>query len=177
MKKRNDINKQVKKIKRTKNSIANKRRTKSEPDLWKEIRSNWKEIRLSLKPLGKAYNKFKGKRIIAKEKEERIKLKEQEEQRLREEEALRLQEQEDRRFKKEKKIKEEKEKRLKAQQKQRLEEKRSQGEARKVQVSPMRFQGKASKQSTTFGQKALQSPKKVQTQGQNFDPRCTGPPF
>ena len=104
MKKRNDIKKEVKKIKKTEDSMVNKRRNQSEPDLWKEIRSNWKEIRLNLKPLGKAYNKFKGKRRIAKEKKERIRLKEQEEQRLREEEALRLQEEKERRFKKEKKI-------------------------------------------------------------------------
>ena len=58
MKKRNNIKKKVKKIKKTEDSMVNKRRNKSEPDLWKEIRSNWKEIRLNLKPLGKAYNKF-----------------------------------------------------------------------------------------------------------------------
>ena len=84
MKKRNDIKKEVKKIKKAKNSIVNKRRNQSEPDLWKEIRSNWKEIRTNLKPLKKAYNKFQWKRKIAKEKAERIRLKEQEEQRLRE---------------------------------------------------------------------------------------------
>ena len=117
MKKRNDIKKEVKKIKKTEDSMVNKRRNQSEPDLWKEIRSN-------LKPLGKAYNKFREKRRIAKQKEEERRLKEEEKQRLREEEALRLQEQEERRFKKEKKIKEEKERRLKAQEKQRLEEKR-----------------------------------------------------
>jgi len=117
MKKRNDIKKEVKKIKKTEDSKVNKRRNQREPDLWKEIRSN-------LKPLGKAYNKFREKRRIAKQKEEERRLKEEEKQRLREEEALRLQEQEERRFKKEKKIKEEKERRLKAQEKQRLEEKR-----------------------------------------------------
>ena len=117
MKKRNDIKKEVKKIKKTKDSIVNKRRNQSEPDLWKEIRSN-------LKPLGKAYNKFREKRRIAKQKEEERRLKEEDKQRLREEEALRLQEQEERRFKKEKKIKEEEERRLKAQETQRLEEKR-----------------------------------------------------
>ena len=94
MKKRNDIKKGVKKIKKTEDSKLNKRRKQSEPDLWKEIRLNWKELRTNLKPLGKAYNKFKEKRRVAKEKEERIRLKEQEEQKLREEEALRLQEQE-----------------------------------------------------------------------------------
>ena len=72
MKKRNDIKKGVKKIKKTEDSKVNKRRKQSEPDLWKEIRLNWKGIRSNLKPLGKAYNKFKGKRRAAKEKEERI---------------------------------------------------------------------------------------------------------
>ena len=61
MKKRNDVKKEVKKIKKTEDSKVNERRNQREPDLWKEIRSN-------LKPLGKAYNKFKGKRRIAKEK-------------------------------------------------------------------------------------------------------------
>mgnify|MGYP000285902057 CR=1 FL=1 len=117
MKKRNDIKKEVKKIKKTKDSMVNKRRNQSEPDLWKEIRSN-------LKPLGKAYNKFREKRRIAKQKEEERRLKAKEEQRLREEEALRLQEQEEKRLKKAKKIKEEEERILKAQEKQRLEEKR-----------------------------------------------------
>ena len=93
MKKRNHIKKGVKKIKKTEDSKVNKRRKQREPDLWKEIRLNWKEIRSNLKPLGKAYNKFKGKRRFAKEKKERISLNEQEEQKLREEEALRLQEQ------------------------------------------------------------------------------------
>ena len=117
MKKRDDIKKEVKKIKKTEDSKVNKRRNQREPDLWKEIRSN-------LKPLGKAYNKFREKRRIAKQKEEERRLKEEEKQRLREEEALRLQEEEERRFKKEKKIKKEEERRLKAQEKQRLEEKR-----------------------------------------------------
>ena len=117
MKKRNDIKKEVKKIKKAEVFKVNKRRNQSEPDLWKEIRSN-------LKPLSKIYNKFKEKRRITKQKEEERRLKEEEKQRIREEEALRLQEQEDRKFKKEKKIKEEKERRLKAQEKQRLEERR-----------------------------------------------------
>ena len=51
MKKRNDIKKVVKKIKKTVDSKINKQRNQSEPDLWKEIRSN-------LKPLGKVYNKI-----------------------------------------------------------------------------------------------------------------------
>jgi len=117
MKKRNNIKKKVKKIKKTEDAMVNKRRNQSEPDLWKEIRSN-------LRPLGKAYNKFREKRRIAKQKEDERRLREEEKQRLREEETQRLQEQEERRFKKEKKIKEEKEKRLKAQEQQRLEEKR-----------------------------------------------------
>ena len=54
MKKRNYIKKEVKKIKKIEDSMVNKRRNQSEPDLWKEIRSN-------LKPLSKAYNKFKEK--------------------------------------------------------------------------------------------------------------------
>ena len=115
MKKRNDIKKEVKKIKKTVDSMVKKRRTQREPDLWKEIRSN-------LKPLGKAYNKFREKRRITKQKEEERRLKEEEKQRIREEAALRLQEQKERRFKKEKEIKEEEERRLKAQEKQRLDE-------------------------------------------------------
>ena len=77
MKKRNDIKKEVKKIKKTEDSKLNKRRNKKEPDLWKEIHSY-------LKPLGKAYNKFREKRRIAKQKEEERKLKEEEKQRLEE---------------------------------------------------------------------------------------------
>ena len=93
MKKRNNIKKEVKRIKKTEVSMVNKRRNQNEPDLWKEIRSN-------LKPLSKAYHKFREKRRIAKQKEEERRLKEKEKQRLREEEALRLQEQEERIFKK-----------------------------------------------------------------------------
>ena len=88
MKKRNNIKKGVKKIKKAEDSKVNKRRNQREPDLWKEIRSN-------LKPLGKAYNKFIEKRKIAKQKEEEKRLKEDEKQRLKEEEAIRLQEQEE----------------------------------------------------------------------------------
>ena len=71
MKKRNDIKKEVKKIKKTEDSKVNKRRKQSQPDLWKEIRSNWKEVRTNLKPLKKAYNKFKEKRRIVKQKEKK----------------------------------------------------------------------------------------------------------
>ena len=119
MKKRDNNKKEVTKakLKETKDSKVNRRTSQREPD-------PWKEIRLKLKPLGKAYNKFREKRRIAKQKEEERRLKENEKQRLIEEESLRLQELEERRFKKEKKIKEEKERRLKAQEKQRLEEKR-----------------------------------------------------
>ena len=124
MKKRNDIKKEVKKIKKSEDSKVNKRRNQSEPDLWKEMRSSWKEIRTNLKPLKKAYDKFQLKRKIAKQKEEERRLKENEKQRLLEEESLRLQEQEERRLKKAKKIKEEEERRLKAKEKQKLEEKR-----------------------------------------------------
>ena len=119
MKKRDDNKKEVTKIKlkKTKDSMVNRRTSQREPD-------PWKEIRLKLKPLSKAYNKFREKRRIAKQKEEQRRLKAKEEQRLREEEALRLQEQEEKRLKKAKKIKEEEERILKAQEKQRLEEKR-----------------------------------------------------
>ena len=119
MKKKNGKKTKVTKIKlkKTKVSMVNKRASPREPDLWKEIRSK-------LKPLSKAYNKFREKRIIEKQKEEQRRLKEEEEQRLREETALRLQEQEEKRLKKKKKAKEEEERRLKAQEKQRLEEKR-----------------------------------------------------
>ena len=108
MKKGDDNKKEVIKIKlkKTKNSMVNRRTSQREPDLWKEIRSN-------LKPLGKAYNKFREKRRIAKQKEEQRRLKAEEEQRL-----------EEKRIKEEKKIKKEEERRLKAQEKQRLEEKR-----------------------------------------------------
>ena len=71
MKKRNNIKKVLKKIKKTEDSMVNKRRKQTEPDLWKEIRSN-------LKPLGKAYNKFIEKRRAAKQKEEERRLKENE---------------------------------------------------------------------------------------------------
>ena len=124
MKKNNNIKKEVKKIKKTEDSKVNKRKKQTEPDLWKEIRSN-------LKPLGKAYNKFKEKRRIVKQKEEERRLKENEKQRLLEEEALRLQEQEERRLKKEKKIKEEEERKLRSQEEQRLKEKRIKEERQK----------------------------------------------
>ena len=62
MKKRNDSKKEVRKIKKTKDSKFSKRTNQRVPD-------PWKEIRLKLKPIGKAYNKFREKRRIAKQKE------------------------------------------------------------------------------------------------------------
>ena len=124
MKKRNDIKKEVKKINKSKVSMVNKRRNRRNPDLWKEMRSSWKEIRTNLKPLKKAYDKFQTKRKITKQKEEERRLKENEKQRLLEEESIRLQELEEIRLKKEKKIKEEEERRLKEKEKQKLEAKR-----------------------------------------------------
>jgi len=122
MEKKNDIKKEVIKIKKSKDSKINKRRKQSEPDLWKEMRSSWKEIRKNLKPLKKAYDKFQSKRKIAKQKEEERRLKENEKQRLLEEESLRLQEQEERKLKnkEEQRLKEE-EQRLKEEE-QRLKE-------------------------------------------------------
>ena len=65
MKKRNNNKKELTKIKlkKTKGSMVNKRTSQREPD-------PWKEIRLKLKPLGKAYNKFKEKQKIKKQKKE-----------------------------------------------------------------------------------------------------------
>ena len=60
--------------KRTRGSASNKQARQREPNLWKEIR-------VQLQPLNKAYNKFREKRKIAKQKAERKRLKEQEEQR------------------------------------------------------------------------------------------------
>ena len=85
MKKRIDTKKEIKRIKKTEDTKVNKRRNQREPDLWKEIRSN-------LKPLSRAYNKFREKRRILKQKEEERRLKENEKQRLLEEESIRLQE-------------------------------------------------------------------------------------
>ena len=123
MKKRNDIKKEVKKVKKTEDSMVNKRRNQSQPDLWKEIR-------LNLKPLGKAYNKFREKRKVAKQKEEQRRLKEEEEQRLREEEALKLQEQEERRLKKKKKNKRRRRKKIKSTRKTKIRRKKGNRRAR-----------------------------------------------
>ena len=130
---RNNIKKEVKKIKKSEDSKVNKRRNQSEPDLWKEMRSSWKEIRTNLKPLKKAYDKFQWKRKIAKQKEEERRLKENEKQRLLEEESLRLQEKEERRLKKAKKIKEEEERRLKA------EEQRLKAEEQRLKAEEQRL--------------------------------------
>jgi len=83
MKKRDDNKKGVAKIKlkKTKGSMVNKRTNQRIPD-------PWKEIRLKLKPLGKAYNKFREKRRIAKQKEEQKRLKEEEEQKIKKQEKL-----------------------------------------------------------------------------------------
>ena len=97
MKKRNDIKKEVKKIKKTKSSTVSKRTNQRVPD-------PWKEIRLKLKPIGKAYNKFREKRRIAKQKEEERRLKEEEEQRLKEQEEQISKEQEEQRLKEQEKL-------------------------------------------------------------------------
>ena len=85
MKKRKDRIKEASRTrsKRPKGSTAGKQMHHSEPD-------PWKELRIKLQPINKAYRNFKEKRRIAKQKDERRKLKNQEEQRLREEEAHRL---------------------------------------------------------------------------------------
>ena len=79
MKKRDNNKKEVTKIKlkETKDSKVNRRTNQREPD-------PWKEIRLKLKPLGKAYNKFREKRRIAKQKEEARRFKVGQAQRLEE---------------------------------------------------------------------------------------------
>ena len=63
MKKRNDNKKEVtkSKLKKIKGSKVKKRTNQGKPD-------PWKEIRLKLKPLSKAYSRFREKRIIAKQK-------------------------------------------------------------------------------------------------------------
>ena len=92
--------------KRTKSTTINRHANQREPNLWKEIR-------VQLQPLSKAYNKFREKRKISKQKAERRGLKEQEELKLREEEAQRLMEQEERKLKKEKRLKAQEERKLK----------------------------------------------------------------
>ena len=118
MKKGKDKIKEIPKImKRTRGSTINKQTNQSEPD-------PWKELRLKLKPLSKAYSDFRAKRKIAKEKEEQRRLKEQKEQRFQEEETQRLIEQEERKLKKEKRLKAQREKKLKEEEERRLKEKK-----------------------------------------------------
>ena len=62
-------------LKKTKNSIANKRLNQKEPDLWKEIR-------FKLQPLSKAYRNFVETRRVVKQKEERKKQQEKEEKKF-----------------------------------------------------------------------------------------------
>ena len=101
MKKGKSKTKEIPRIrpKRTRGPSINKQTNQMEPD-------PWKEILLKLQPLSKAYTDFREKRKIAKQKPERIRLKEQEEQRLKEEEAQRLIEQEEIKIKEEQKLKE-----------------------------------------------------------------------
>ena len=107
----------MKKGKRTKSTSSSKQINQREPD-------PWKEIRLKLQPLNKAYRDFRQKRKIAKQKEDRKKLKEEEEQKRREEEAQRLMQLEERKLKKEKKLKEQKERKLKEEEDRKLKEKK-----------------------------------------------------
>ena len=117
MKKMNKIKKKVKKNKKSVDSKISKRSNNNEVDLWKEIRSN-------LKPLSKAYNKFKEKRRIEKQKANERRLRDKEQEKIRNEEQIKLLEQKERKLKKEKRIKEEIDRKLKEQEDQRLEEKR-----------------------------------------------------
>ena len=95
MRKKKDRTKDATKtrVRRARGSMGGKQIYQNEPD-------PWKELRLKLQPLNKAYRNFKEKRRIAKEKEERKRLQEQEEQRVREEEAQRLMEQEEKKVRK-----------------------------------------------------------------------------
>ena len=101
-------------LKRTRSSTIDKQINQRKSD------DPWKEIRLKLQPLSKAYNDFREKRKIAKQKEERRRLNEQDEQKQREEEAQKLQEQEEKRIKKEKKLKEDTERKLKEKEEKKL---------------------------------------------------------
>ena len=76
----------------------------------------WKELLLKLQPISKAFKEFIKKRKIAKQEDERRRLKDEEEQRLKEQGALRRQNQEEKRLKKEKRLKAEEERKLKEQQ-------------------------------------------------------------
>ena len=107
MKKGKDKIKEIPKImKRTRGSTINKQTNQSEPD-------PWKELRLKLKPLRKAYSDFRAKRKITKQKKEQKRLKEQEEQRINEEEAQRLEKQNQMKLKKQKRLKDQEERSLK----------------------------------------------------------------
>ena len=103
--------------KKTRGSSSNKKHL-SEPN-------PWKEIRLKLKPLSKAYDVFKAKRRIAKQKEERKKLKELEEQKHKDQEKERLKEQEEKRLRKEKKLKEQEEKKNKRRKRKKIKRKKN----------------------------------------------------
>lgn len=105
------------KIKRGRGSTTNKQMYQNSPD-------PWKELSLKLQPLNRAYRNFKEKRRLAKEKEERRRLKEQEELRIREEEHQKLMELEERKIKKEQKLKEQKEQKLKEEIEKKLKEKK-----------------------------------------------------
>jgi len=107
MKKGKDKIKEIPKIiKRTRGSTVNKQTNQSEPD-------PWKELRLKLKPLSRAYSDFRAKRKITKQKEEQKRLKDQEEQRINEEEAQRLEKQNQMKLKKQKRLKDQEERSLK----------------------------------------------------------------
>ncbi len=105
------------KIKRGRGSTTNKQMYQNSPD-------PWKELSLKLQPLNRAYRNFKEKRRLAKEKEEKRRLKEQEELRIREEEHQKLMELEERKIKKEQKLKEQKEQKLKEEIEKKLKEKK-----------------------------------------------------
>jgi len=114
MKKRDDSKKEVTKIKlkKTKGSTVVKRTNQRTPD-------PWKEIRLKLKPLGEAYNKFREKQKIKKQKEEQRRLKEEEEKKLKMKVERKLMEESspNQRVEEERRLKEEEEQKLKEQEK------------------------------------------------------------
>ena len=128
MKKRKGKIKEISRVrlKKTRGSSSSKQISQSEPP------DPWKEIRLKLQPLSKAYKNFKEKRKIARQKEERRRLKEEEAQRLKEEEAQRLMEQEERKLKKEKRLKAQEEKKLKEEEERRLKEKKNKRRSRRT---------------------------------------------
>jgi len=133
MKKGKDKIKEIPKImKRTRGSTINKQTNQSEPD-------PWKELRLKLKPLSKAYSDFRAKRKIAKQKEEQKRLKEQEEQRINEEEAQRLEKQNQMKLKKQKRLKDQEERSLKEEEDSFFKEikiKKEQEETKPVEEAP-----------------------------------------